>query len=106
MEAGLILAGAEEEQIKAGHDYAMHLGLAFQMTDDLLDVTGSADRLGKSVGKDEEQNKMTWVALKGINGTEKDALREIDLAKEALQEMPWETGFFEQFAESVLGRVK
>ena len=93
-EAGLALAGAGEDEIGAGREYALHIGLAFQMTDDLLDVTGSEDRMGKSTGKDQEQNKMTWVALKGVEGTAGDARKEIDLAKEALRALPWDTGFF------------
>ena len=100
------LAGAEETEIAAGREYALHLGLAFQMTDDLLDVTGSADRLGKSTGKDQEQNKMTWVALKGVEGTAEDARREIALAKEALNAMPGDTALFADLADSLLGRAQ
>ncbi len=106
VEAGLALAGAEDEEIAAGYDYALHLGLAFQMTDDLLDVTGSADRLGKSTGKDQEQNKMTWVALKGVEGTAEDADKEIKLAKEALEKLPWDTGIFAAFADSLRNRAQ
>ncbi len=106
VEAGLALAGAEDEEIAAGCDYALHLGLAFQMTDDLLDVTGSADRLGKSTGKDQEQNKMTWVALKGVEGTAEDADKEIKLAKEALEKLPWDTGIFAAFADSLRNRAQ
>ena len=106
VEAGLALAGAGEEEISIGHDYALHLGYAFQMTDDLLDVTGSADKLGKSTGKDQEQNKMTWVALRGVEGTAEDAHREIELAKETLKGLPWDTGFLAAFADSLRDRAK
>ena len=106
VEAGLALAGAEENVIDAGREYALHLGLAFQMTDDLLDVTGSADRMGKSTGKDQEQNKMTWVALRGVEGTAEDARREISLAKEALEGIPGDTALFAAFADSLLGRAQ
>lgn len=106
VEAGLALAGATECEISAGHEFALHLGLAFQMTDDLLDVTGSAEKLGKSPGKDLEQNKMTWVALRGTEGTARDAGREIEAAQAALKQLPWDTGFFTAFAESILNRVQ
>ncbi len=106
VEAGLALAGAADTEIAAGREYALHLGLAFQMTDDLLDVTGSTDRLGKSTGKDQEQNKMTWVALRGVEGTAEDARREITLAKEALKEMPGDTALFADLADSLLGRAE
>ena len=104
VEAGLALAGAQEKEMATGREYALHLGMAFQMTDDLLDVTGNEDKLGKSVGKDQEQNKMTWVALRGIDGTREDAHREILMAKEALASLPWDTGFFADFAESLQER--
>ena len=104
VEAGLILGGASDGQTAAGREYALHLGLAFQMTDDLLDVTGTAEKLGKHPGKDLEQNKMTWVALRGISGTQEDAKREAALAKEALEKLPWDTSFFASFAESLLDR--
>ena len=106
VEAGLALAGAGEDEIGAGREYALHTGLAFQMTDDLLDVTGSEDRMGKSTGKDQEQNKMTWVALKGVEGTAEDARKEIELAKEALRALPWDTAFFAAFADSLWGRAQ
>ena len=104
VEAGLALAGADEEQIRAGHEYAYHLGMAFQMTDDLLDVKGSAEVMGKRTGQDE--NKMTWVSLKGIEQTEADARAEIEKAREALKRLPWDTGFFDSFAGSLPGRAQ
>ncbi len=106
VEAGLILGGASEEQVAAGHEYALHTGLAFQMTDDLLDVTGSAAELGKNPGKDADQNKMTWVALRGAEGTAEDACREAELALNALRKLPWDTEFFKAFTESLPGRKK
>ena len=104
VEAGLTLAGAQEKEIMTGREYALHLGMAFQMTDDLLDVTGNEDKLGKTVGKDQEQNKMTWIALRGIDGTKEDVHREVSLAKAALASLPWNTGFFADFADSLQER--
>ena len=104
VEAGLALAGADEKQIRAGHDYGYHLGLAFQMTDDLLDVTGDAALLGKNTGMDAALDKMTWVALRGIDGTEKDAEEQVGLAAEALNSLPWEHGFFEELVRGIITR--
>ena len=106
IEAGLALAGADEHMIRAGREYGYHLGLAFQMTDDLLDVTGDAALLGKNTGMDAEQHKMTWVALKGTEGTRKDAEEQISLAKKALESLPWETGFFAELADGTADRKK
>ena len=102
VEAGMALAGARENDIRAGHEYALHLGLAFQMTDDLLDVTGDAAVMGKNPHADEK--KMTWVALKGIEGTQRDAEREILLAEAALDRLAWDTSFFRHIAQSTLER--
>ena len=104
MEAGLALAGADEHQIKAAHDYGLHLGLAFQMTDDLLDVIGDAALLGKNTGMDAALDKMTWVALKGVEGTEKDAAEQVEQALKAIDQLPWEHGFFTELAQNVLVR--
>ena len=104
MEAGLALAGADEKQIKAGFEYGLHLGLAFQMTDDLLDVTGDAALLGKNTGMDAALDKLTWVALKGVEGTAKDAEEQVALAMKALDNLPYETTFFRDLAQSTLTR--
>ena len=104
MEAGLALAGADEHQIKAAHDYGLHLGLAFQMTDDLLDVIGDAALLGKNTGMDAALDKMTWVALKGVEGTQKNAEEQVALAMKALDSLPYETAFFRDLAQSTLTR--
>ena len=106
MEAGLALAGADEKQIKAGFEYGLHLGLAFQMTDDLLDVTGDAALLGKNTGMDAALDKLTWVALKGVEGTAKDAEEQVALAEKALDNLPYETTFFRDLAQSTLTRKK
>ena len=104
MEAGLALAGADETQIRAGYAYGYHLGLAFQMTDDLLDVKGDAALMGKNTGVDSALNKMTWVALRGVEGTEKDAAEQVELAVKALGSLPWEHTFFEELVRGVITR--
>lgn len=104
MEAGLALAGADEKQIKAGFEYGLHLGLAFQMTDDLLDVTGDAALLGKNTGMDAALDKLTWVALKGVEGTARDAEEQVALAEKALDALPYDTAFFRDLAQSTLTR--
>ena len=104
MEGGLALAGADEQTCRLGRDYGYHLGLAFQMTDDLLDVTGDEALLGKKTGADAEQNKMTWITLRGIEGTEKDAAEQAELAVKAIDRMPWEHAFFTELARGTVSR--
>lgn len=65
-EMGCILAGADERTVSLAKSYAEKLGLAFQIRDDILDVTGSFEELGKPVGSDEENKKSTYVTLFGV----------------------------------------
>ena len=72
------------------------------MTDDLLDVTGDAAVMGKNPHMDE--NKMTWIALRGVDGTREDAAEQIRLAKQALEELDGDTGFFRDIADGIVQR--
>lgn len=67
--AGAIIAGAGETELEAVSDYARSLGLLFQITDDLLDVTQTTEILGKTAGKDVSAEKATYPALYGIEET-------------------------------------
>ena len=66
---GAIIAGANDDELAAITDYATNLGLLFQITDDLLDVTATAEELGKTPGKDARSLKATYPALYGIEAT-------------------------------------
>jgi geranylgeranyl diphosphate synthase, type II len=106
VEAGLLLAGADQKQVALGCEYGKHLGLAFQMVDDLLDVVGTAETLGKSIGKDAAENKLTWVAIRGIEGTREDAAAEIALAVDAAHRLNGDVNFLQTLAQSTLNRVQ
>ncbi len=103
MEMGLTLAGCDTETVRLGGEYAYHLGIAFQIQDDLLDVTGDPALLGKNTGMD--VNKLTWVALKGLDGARKDAGIHTEQALNALKKLPWDTAFFEGIVRENLNRV-
>lgn len=64
--AGAILGEASEQELDALGRYAECLGIAFQIEDDILDVTGSMDKLGKPIGSDSENNKKTYVSIEGL----------------------------------------
>lgn len=66
-EMGCIVGGASEKQINAATDYAHSIGIAFQIMDDILDVTSTSEDLGKPVGSDKDNNKSTYVSLLGID---------------------------------------
>jgi farnesyl diphosphate synthase len=72
-EAGAILGQATAEDRQRLRDYAHDMGLVFQITDDLLDVTSTAEKTGKAVGKDKDQGKATLVSLLGIDGARAEA---------------------------------
>jgi len=82
--AGAILAGASKEDIIACEIYAEKIGLAFQIADDILDVTATSEELGKTAGKDENVNKTTYVKLLGLEGSKKEAAKIVAEAKAAL----------------------
>ncbi len=82
--SGAVLSGADAAAIRAIDDYARELGLAFQIIDDVLDVEGSAQTLGKTAGKDAAAGKPTFPALYGVEGSRRRAQERIDRAVAAL----------------------
>jgi farnesyl diphosphate synthase len=82
--AGGVLGGAGRRELAALRDYAADLGLAFQICDDLIDVTGSAEAAGKQVGKDEGQGKATLVSLYGVEGARARARALANRARETI----------------------
>lgn len=85
-ESGAVLAGADAARRAALRHYGEELGIAFQITDDILDVTGDTATLGKNAGHDAEQAKATWPALLGLDEARARALAHCRAAAEALDE--------------------
>lgn len=81
-ELGCICAGADKETAEKLAEYASSLGLAFQVVDDILDVTGSAEKLGKPIGSDAESEKTTFVTLFGL---EKSRIKARELTEKAIK---------------------
>jgi geranylgeranyl diphosphate synthase type II len=84
--AGAILAGASEQQLALLTRYANNIGLAFQIQDDILDVTGDEAKIGKPVGSDEKHNKSTYPSLIGMEASREWLHRLVEEAKQALTE--------------------
>jgi len=82
---GAIYAGAGEDQLEALSSYGEHVGLAFQIVDDLLDVEQPSEALGKTAGKDAEQQKITFPAVYGLERSHAMAEQERDHAWNALE---------------------
>jgi geranylgeranyl diphosphate synthase, type II len=77
---GAIASGADAQQLEALSEYGCRIGLAFQIADDILDVTATTDELGKPAGSDEKNSKMTYVTLLGVDGARKKATQLIEQA--------------------------
>ena len=82
---GGIAAGGNEQQLTALDEYGSHIGLAFQVVDDILDVEGDTATLGKTRGKDGDANKPTYVKLLGLEGAKAEAQRLLASALDALE---------------------
>lgn len=85
---GALIAAAPAEHLKTLDRYASALGLAFQVIDDVLDVTASSEALGKTAGKDQANDKPTFVGLLGVEGSRRYAADLIDQAISACQSLP------------------
>ena len=109
MMIGSVLAGADEEQIALVEKAAYEIGVAFQIQDDILDVTSNLETLGKPVGSDEKNNKTTYVILKGIEEASKEQ-RELSNHAIELLESLGEKGFQNEFLmeliRSLITRIK
>ena len=86
--SGGITGGGSEEKVDALRRYGDHIGLAFQIIDDVLDVVGDQEKLGKNVGSDLEKGKITFVTFFGVDGAKKRAEEEIERAVELLKIFP------------------
>ena len=103
--AGAIMAGADEDVIRAVGEYGTHLGLAFQIVDDILDVEGEAKDLGKTAGKDAKAGKPTYPALHGIDASRRMAAERMDRALAALTSAGLQPGRLGDIAAWVVGRT-
>lgn len=77
---GVIAAGGSEAQLAAATAYGQHLGLAFQIVDDLLDVTSTPEQMGKATNKDQQKGKNTYPTLLGLDASRQQAVQELDAA--------------------------
>ena len=100
---GCLAGNAGEELLETADRYARACGLAFQITDDILDVAGDAEKLGKPTGSDEENHKTTYVTLLGLSGARERARELIGEAGECVAAIPGNE-FLLWVAEMILGR--
>ena len=93
MMTGAVLAGADQSAVRTVEEIAGKIGLAFQIQDDILDVTSTEETLGKPVLSDEKNQKTTYVTLEGLEKAKDDVARISERAKERLMTLPGEKEF-------------
>lgn len=101
---GAMVANAAPAQLKALTEFGQALGLAFQIQDDILDVTATSEQLGKSAGKDLNASKATYPAMIGLEASRKEAARLTKKAHDALRIFGTKSSRLAQMAEYLLGR--
>lgn len=103
---GAILAGATKSEQKIIEEAASEIGLAFQIQDDILDVTGDQEVLGKEAGSDEKNQKTTYVTLEGLEKAKKDVEALSVQAIEDLNKLPGNNEFLENLIRILIKRQK
>ena len=106
MMIGAVLGGAGEKELKVVEEMASAIGVAFQIQDDILDVTSSREVLGKPVLSDEKNNKTTYVTLTGLEKAKQDVARISGDAIRLLHELPGKNDFLEALIEMLVHREK
>lgn len=104
--SGAILGGATDKQLADLTQYARQFGLAFQITDDILDVTGDEASIGKPVGSDEKNHKSTYVTLGSLESARKLAQKAVEEAKKALADFGKEADFLRELVDYLISRKK
>jgi geranylgeranyl diphosphate synthase type II len=106
MMIGALLGGASEIELGQVERMASLIGIAFQIQDDILDVTATTEQLGKPAGSDEKNQKTTYVTLEGIEKAKEDVARISAEAIEILHSLPGENLFLEELIRILITREK
>jgi geranylgeranyl pyrophosphate synthase len=102
--AGGLCGGVSEKQLATLREAGRHLGLAFQIVDDILDATADTKTLGKTAGKDAKSGKTTYVKLHGLDASRRHAREQSDAAKSALARLPNGAPFITTLVENMAKR--
>ena len=104
MMIGAVLAGACEQEVKIVEQVAAKVGMAFQIRDDILDLTSTTEILGKPVMSDEKNNKTTYVTLNGLEQSKKDVDCISQQAIQQLKQLPGQNLFLEELIQMLITR--
>ncbi|MBQ0043317.1 MAG: polyprenyl synthetase family protein [Lachnospiraceae bacterium] len=103
---GAVLAGADEQTINTMERIGFLVGVAFQIRDDILDVTGTLEELGKPIGSDEKNGKTTYITLKGLDEAKRDVEAYSEEAVKLCEALPGDTEFLTELVKSLCYRTK
>lgn len=103
---GAIIAGASDEEVSKIEEVGTNVGLAFQIQDDILDVIGDSSVIGKPVGSDADNDKITYVSLMGLEKAEADQKMYSEKAVKILEELPYKNDFLNQLIDYLVSRRK
>lgn len=106
MMIGAILAGADDRQIAEVEKAAYKIGIAFQIQDDILDVTSTLEMLGKPIGSDAKNHKTTYVTLKGLDEAQKEQRELSEHAVDTIRNMGYTNDFLMELITSLVTRQK
>ena len=106
MMIGAVLAGAPDEELAEVESVACDVGLAFQIQDDILDVTSTLEVLGKPIHSDDKNNKTTYVTLEGLEKAKEDVERISERALETLKALKYRNEFLEELIRMLITREK
>ena len=106
MMIGAVLAGASDEELAVVESVACDVGLAFQIQDDILDVTSTLEVLGKPIHSDDKNNKTTYVTLEGLEKAKEDVERISERALETLKALKYRNEFLEELIRMLITREK
>lgn len=105
MMIGAVLAGASDEEAEQLEQAARCVGMAFQIQDDILDVTGREEDLGKPINSDERNQKTTYVTVRGLEAAREDVKKYSEEAVRLLGEMPYENEFLTELILHLIDRT-
>ncbi|OYP51594.1 farnesyl-diphosphate synthase [Lachnotalea glycerini] len=106
MMIGAVLAGASQEDIGKVEKIAENVGLAFQIQDDILDVTSTLEVLGKPIHSDEKNHKITYVTIEGLDKAKEDVEKITNNARDLLNGLNFENMFLDKLIEMLITREK
>lgn len=106
LKCGAVLAGAPKEQIDIFEKVGLNLGIAFQIKDDILDITSTEDILGKPVFSDEKNNKTTYVSLYGMEKAQEDYKMLSDTSAEMLKSFGENGRFLLEYTNNLFDRIR